>query len=147
MKKQITNLILILLTACTSSNDKLKDKILNADEVQIKENFHGGIAGGGTNNYTLKKAAIGDDLYEWILIKDKDTDFQTYITLDSSDLNSFDLFVSKAFESHDPGREYNNSCVFRDPSDYEFKVGFSKVQLNPSLNSDSIFKSLLRKFN
>lgn len=138
--------LLILFNSCTLSDEQLLEEIEQTERIQIKQTFYGGIGGSGEIDYTLKRSGYFEKKDDWVLIRDEGSQFQTYILLDSSQVNTFRLFVREAIESHDSNREYSKTCDSSDPSEYNIRIGSYSRHLQPDNQTDSMFYSLTKEF-
>ena len=144
----IHSLLLIILGACNVSDEEFMEEIAKAERISIIETFHGGIGGSGQITYVLKRSGFFSGSEDWILIRDENTQFQTYILIDSIQLNNFKSFVENAFETHDPDRKYQNSCIVvgPNPNEYDIEVNGYSRHLQPDENTSSLFYALTQEF-
>ena len=144
----IYSLLLIILSACHVSDEEFMEEIAKAERISITETFHGGIGGSGQITYVLKRSGFFPESEDWILIRDENTQFQTYILIDSIQLNNFKAFVANAFETHDSDRKYQNSCIVLgpNPNEYDIKVNGYSRHLQPDENTGGLFYALTKEF-
>tara|TARA_B100000508_G_scaffold140192_1_gene140462 strand:- start:1782 stop:2213 length:432 start_codon:yes stop_codon:yes gene_type:complete len=135
-----------MFNSCTLSDEQLLNEIEQTERIEIKRTFYGGIGGSGGIDYTLKRSGYFEEENDWVLIRDEGTQFQTYILLDSSQINTFRLFVREAIKSHDSNREYYRTCDSSSPSQYDIRIGSYSRHLQPDNETDSIFYSLIKEF-
>jgi len=123
-------------------------EISKAERISITETSHGGIGGSAQINYVLKRSGFFPENVDWILIRDENTQFQTYILINPIQLNNIKAFVVKAFETHDSTREYENSCSVSgpNPNEYDIKVNGYSRHLQPDEYTDSLFYTLTKEF-
>jgi len=140
--------LLLVLSSCSISDNEFVKEIEKAERIEITETFHGGIGGSGQIKYILKRSGYFPENIDWILIRDEDTQFQTYILIDPIQLSNFRLFVNEALETHDPKREYQNSCTFTgpNPNEYDISVNGHSRHLQPNEKTDSLFYTLTKEF-
>ncbi|MCX2743787.1 hypothetical protein OO013_07920 [Mangrovivirga sp. M17] len=140
--------IFICMMSCSISDTEFIERINSTDRIEIRERFHGGIAGTGLTNYVVKRSGYFYENEDWILVRDEDTQFQTYIQLSPDELSIFKSFITKAFETHDSNRTNDNSCTTfgPNPNEYDIQVGFYKKHLQPDEKTDSLFYRLTGKF-
>lgn len=141
-------MLLSIFSACNVSDKEFMQEIAKAERIDITETFHGGIGGSGQINYILKRSGFFPENEDWILIRDENTQFQTYVLVDAIQLANFTLFIESAFGTHDSQREYQNSCtVFgSNPNEYDIKVNGYSRHLQPDEKTDSLFYTLTKEF-
>lgn len=144
----LCSFLLFAFSACNVSNQEFIEQIAKAERIDICETFHGGIGGSGQIKYVLKRSGYFPENEDWILIRDENTQFQTYILIDSIQLYNFKSFVVSAFNTHNPDRKYQNSCtVFGpNPNEYDIKVNGYSIHLQPDEYTDSLFYTLTKEF-
>ena len=139
-------ILAIVINSCSLSDDELLKEIEQTEKIRIQQTFYGGIGGSGQVDYTLQRSGYFEEYDDWILIRDKGSQFQTYILLDSIQLHTFRKFVRKAVESHDPDKKYSSTCSSSDPCQYDIRIGSYSRLLQPDKQTDSLFHSLTREF-
>lgn len=144
----IYSLLLFILSACDVSDKEFMQEIEKAERISVTETFHGGIGGSGQINYVLQRSGFFPENEDWILIRDENTQFQTYILVDTIQLNNFRLFIKSALKTHDSLREYQNSCtvIGPNPNEYDIKVNGYSRHLQPDDKTDSLFYTLTKEF-
>ncbi|UII24290.1 hypothetical protein [Fulvivirga ligni] len=139
---------LVLLCSCSLSDSELIERVNNANRIEIVETYHGGIGGEGHNSYVLQRNEHFPKNEDWILIRDENTQFQTYVVLDSAQHANFLFFLQRALQTHDVTREYDNSCTTfgPNPNEYDIHVDLYSKHLQPDEKTDSLFSTLATAF-
>ncbi|ARV15372.1 hypothetical protein BTO07_09565 [Polaribacter sp. SA4-12] len=113
--------------------------ILNSENIEIQVNVYGGLPGYSEYNLFVKK-----NDFESLIIIDKGTDYQTFVTI-RDDRKLLNEFFMKSVETNNPEKQYRSSCIGPNNYEYIFKSGMTKLKVKPSRECDSIFSIIMKE--